>query len=191
MSQLALYSLFNLKEPHQVSEDVDVLASQLGEDGILFKRLPVVSTLPNAQLSSDEILMLNQEQVEKIKHEYSYQCADVASIKKNDRFSMLIRSRYLSEHTHSEDEARFFLSGSVLLYIHINERIHMLNCTKGDLVIIPSGVKHWLDVGPNPNFTCIRCYNKYEGLSNLLTGSYIAEATPRWETIFNIDQSNH
>ena len=185
MSQLALYSQFNLREPYQVSEKVDVLSKQLAEDGIYFRRLPLVATPSNESLSDEQILGLYKNQIETVNEYMHYKVTDVASITTNDAVAISIRDRYLSEHTHDDDEVRFFIEGSILLYIHVEQRIHMLNCTAGDLVIIPAGVKHWLDIGPNPNFTCIRCYNTKQGLINKFTQSYIAESTPRWESIFN------
>ena len=186
LSQLALYSQFNLREPYQVSERVDVLSKQLAEDGIYFRRLPLVATLPNDSLSEEEILAMYQSQIDTVNKDHHYKLTDVTSITESDAIAISIRDRYLSEHTHDDDEVRFFLEGSVLLYIHVNQRIHMLNCTQGDLVIIPAGVKHWLDIGPNPNFSSIRCYNTKEGLINKFTHSCIAESTPRWESIFNL-----
>jgi 1,2-dihydroxy-3-keto-5-methylthiopentene dioxygenase len=183
VSQLALYSQFNLMKPYQVSDDFETLESQLAGDGIHFSRLPLFAVLPNANFSSDQVLSLYASQIEEIKQEYNYLHADIASVQPSDPFSMAIRGRYLSEHKHREDEVRLFLDGEVLVYIHVNERIHILQCGKGDFIIIPKGIKHWMDIGPNPKFTSIRWFNSKAGLVNEFTGSYVAESTPRWETV--------
>ena len=185
MSQLAQFSQFNLQMPFQVSDDFETLVNRLAEDGIHFENIPLVSVIPKSNLNHSELLELYDEQVERIKIRGGYQCADIASIRSGDAFSVSIRDRYLSEHCHEEDEVRFFIEGSVLVYIHINERIHIVQCGMGDFIVIPAGVKHWLDIGPNPAFTSIRWYNNKTSLDNNYTGSYVAESTPRWETIYD------
>ena len=184
MSQLALYSQFNLQRPYKVSDDLSTLTAELADDGIFFSQVPLLTTLPNAQLGQDQLLKLYQSLVDDIKREYNYLYADVAQLcNEKDPFAVSMRAQYISEHIHTEDEARFFIDGRVLVYIHVNEKIHILQCGPGDLVIIPKSVKHWMDIGPKPCFTSIRWYSTKEGLKNEFTGSCVAESIPRWETI--------
>ena len=135
-----------------------------------------------ACLSHDDLTSIinDAEQFRNVRH---YQCADVVSVSNTDSFLSVRRNHSLSEHTHTEDEVRLFLSGTVLVYLHINERIQILQCERGDFLTIPKGVKHWLDMGPEPSYSCIRWFSSVEGLQHKLTKNYIAESTPRWETI--------
>lgn len=184
MSQLAQFSQFNLQKPYNVSDDFKTLSRQLAEDGIRFEQWALPSGLSKSTLKDAEILSHCKTQIDRIKKQYAIEFADLATVKGGDAFSISIRDRYLSEHCHDEDEIRFFLEGSVLIYIHINERIHILQCGQGDFIVIPKGVKHWLDIGPSPEFTSIRWYNNIDALENLFTGSIVAESSPRWETIY-------
>jgi len=186
VSQLAQVSQFNLQKPYNVSNDFKTLACQLAEDGIRFEQWGTPSDLSSSSssLNDADTLSLYESEIERIKKEYGKESTDLVSVKGGDAFSISIRDRYLSEHCHSDDEIRFFLEGSVLIYIHINERVHILQCGKGDFIVIPKGVKHWLDIGPKPEFTAIRWYNSIESLENLFTGSIVAESSPRWETIY-------
>ncbi len=184
MSHLALFNQFNLQSPYKVSDDFAVQVAELAEDGVYFSKREVLATLPNSKLARDQIIKLYQGLVDEIKRDHNYLYADIAQLRKNDPYSVVARSQYISEHTHSEDEARFFIDGAVLVYIHINEKIHILQCGAGDLLIIPKCVKHWMDIGPEPNFTSIRWYNTKGGLHTEFTGSYVAESTPRWEAIY-------
>lgn len=185
MSHLALFNQFNLQSPYKVSDDFSVQVAELAEDGVYFSKREVLSTLPNSKLGRDQLIKLYQELVDDIKRDHNYLYADIAQLSKNDPHSVVARSQYISEHTHSEDEARFFIEGAVLVYIHVNQKIHILQCGPGDLLIIPKRVKHWMDIGPEPSFTSIRWYNTKGGLQTEFTGSYVAESTPRWETIYN------
>lgn len=187
MSQLALYSQFNLQTPYRVEKEFDTQSKELAGDGIILSKWPVLNTLPNALLEKAQVLRLYNDLVNEIKQQHNFLYADVACLHSSCALSLSMRGQYLSEHTHCEDEARFFIDGKVLVYVHCNERIHIIECGKGDFLLIPRAVKHWMDIGPSPNFTSIRWYNSKQGLSNSFTGSYVAESTPRWETIYGED----
>jgi 1,2-dihydroxy-3-keto-5-methylthiopentene dioxygenase len=52
-------------------------------------------------------------------------------------------------------------------------------CEKNDLILVPSGIPHWFDMGENPHFVAIRLFSDPEGLAVMLTGDAIAEGFPR------------
>jgi 1,2-dihydroxy-3-keto-5-methylthiopentene dioxygenase len=56
-------------------------------------------------------------------------------------------------------------------------------CTRGDLISVPAGMKHWFDMGPRPNFTAIRLFVNPDGWVARFTGSDIAERFPRHEPV--------
>jgi len=185
LSQLTLYTQFNMRKPYLVSSDIDAVAGYLAEDGVRFEQwqLRSQSEEEDRLCRDDEILNRYHVDIEALKNERDYKFVDVISLTKTDRFASARRNHFLSEHAHTEDEVRLFLSGTVLIYLHINARIHILQCERGDFLTIPKGVKHWLDMGPAPEYSCIRWFNSEEGLKNQLTGSCVAESAPRWETI--------
>lgn len=185
MVHLAQYSRFNTSAPLSASDDFSEQGAALAEQGIHFSKREVLTMLPNLSPSKDQILKLYESLVTEIKRNYNYLYADLARITEKDAHGVVMRSQYISEHTHSEDEARFFIEGKVLVYIHVNEQIHIVKCGPGDLIIIPKRVKHWMDIGPSPNFTAIRWYSTSQGLATEFTGSCVAESIPRWETIIN------
>ncbi|MFT5718980.1 MAG: 1,2-dihydroxy-3-keto-5-methylthiopentene dioxygenase [Oleiphilaceae bacterium] len=174
-----------MRKPYLVSSDIDDVARYLAEDGVRFEQWQLTSQSEEGDrlCRADEILNRYRADIEGLKNECDYKFVDVISVKKTDSFLSARRNHFLSEHTHSGDEVRLFLSGTVLIYLHINARIHILQCERGDFLSIPKGVKHWLDMGPTPDFRCIRWFNSEESLKNQLTGSCIAESAPRWETI--------
>ena len=82
-----------------------------------------------------------------------YQTADVISINKLTENYEAIRAKFLAEHTHSEDEIRFFVDGQGLFWFNIeNEPIFNLLCQRGDLISVPAGTKHWFDAGATDPF---------------------------------------
>lgn len=185
MSKLAFYTQFNLQKPYKVSDDVSEFSDELRDAGIHFEQWPTVTHLPNTEIREDDVFNIYKDQIADVKKRFNYTQVDVSTMKPDDAFSISVRGRYLSEHTHEEDEVRFFLAGKVLVYLHINHKIHILECTKGDFIIIPAGIKHWVDIGPKPNFTVLRWFDSKKAFTNQFTSGFVAEATPRWETIFN------
>ena len=74
-----------------------------------------------------------------------------------------MREKFLFEHTHSEDEVRFFVKGQGLFCLHIGTKIYQVLCQKGDLISVPTLTPHWFDMGSDPEFTAIRLFNNTEG----------------------------
>jgi len=82
-----------------------------------------------------------------------YVTADVISINKLTENYDAIRSKFLAEHTHSEDEIRFFVDGKGIFWFNLEtEPVFNLLCEKGDLISVPAGTKHWFDAGENNPF---------------------------------------
>jgi 1,2-dihydroxy-3-keto-5-methylthiopentene dioxygenase len=90
-----------------------------------------------------------------------------------------MRTKFLEEHTHSEDEVRFFVAGQGLFTLHIGHKVYELLCTKGDLIGVPDGTRHWFDMGPAPHFVAIRLFTNPAGWVAEMTGSDIARRFSR------------
>ena len=60
--------------------------------------------------------------------------------------------------------------------------VHALECTAGDLIVLPAGTTHWFDTGESPNFTAIRLFITPEGWVARYTGDKIADSIPRYES---------
>jgi len=90
-----------------------------------------------------------------------------------------LRNKFLSEHTHSEDEVRFFVEGRGLFCLHIGAEVLQILCEKDDWISIPACTKHWFDMGSEPQFCAIRFFNNPQGWVAEFTGEAIAERFPR------------
>lgn len=77
-----------------------------------------------------------------------YKTADVISINATTENYNTLRTKFLAEHTHSEDEIRFFVDGKGLFWFNL-EKVPVFNllCEAGDLISVPAGTKHWFDAG--------------------------------------------
>jgi 1,2-dihydroxy-3-keto-5-methylthiopentene dioxygenase len=183
MSRLFLYHASN---PNRRK----LFVEQLSCEGVRLEKWSLKVMDNVAWISGRSVLAAYQQKVDEVKEALGYRCADFVTIDSEKNSAVSLRDKYLSEHVHSEHEVRFFISGSALLFLHVNSQIHTLHCLPGDFLIIPKGMKHWLDMGPKPKYQCIRWYDSSENLANELTGSYIAESTPRWEAIMEASEES-
>jgi 1,2-dihydroxy-3-keto-5-methylthiopentene dioxygenase len=90
-----------------------------------------------------------------------------------------LRQKFLAEHTHSEDEVRFFVEGCGLFCLHIGDEVLQVLCERNDWLAVPAGTRHWFDMGPAPHFCALRFFNDPAGWVADFTGDPIAERYPR------------
>ena len=93
------------------------------------------------------------------------------------------REKFLAEHTHSEDEVRFFVEGRGAFYLRLDGNVHVVVCERGDLLGVPAGTRHWFDMGTNPEFTALRFFRDPEGWVGHFTGDDIATRFPTFDSI--------
>lgn len=176
MGRLLLYHASNTQRRH------DFMAA-LSKVGVRLEQWSLKSQENISWISSNDILTLYRAQIDQIKLELGLNNADLVSVEGAQHSSISLRDKHLSEHIHDEDEVRFFLAGEALLFVNLDGCIHALHCIPGDFILVPKGIRHWMDMGPKPCYQYIRWFNTRSALVNLLTGSYIAESTPRWEAL--------
>lgn len=115
--------------------------------------------------SQEEILDAYSKDLNPFMQKGGYLTADVISINSLTENYDAIRAKFLAEHTHSEDEIRFFVDGQGLFWFNLeNEPVFNLLCEKGDLISVPAGTKHWFDAGAtNPFVKAIRIFIDMSG----------------------------
>lgn len=125
--------------------------------------------------TQEEILQAYDKDLTPFMKNGGYKTADVISINKLTANYEAIRAKFLAEHTHSEDEIRFFVDGQGLFWFHLDEEaVFNLLCQKGDLISIPAGTKHWFDAGEkNPFVKAIRIFIDMTGWVPEYTGTEI------------------
>ncbi len=180
MSQLTVYAESDADTPILVTEDVEVITSELGAAGIRLERWQANREL-DKDADNDTIIAAYQAEIDKLVAERGYQTYDVVSMNPEHPEKDAFRHKFLDEHTHSEDEVRFFVRGQGLFIIHANDRVYSMLCEKDDLISVPADTRHWFDMGPNPAFTAIRLFNNPDGWVAKFTGDKIASRFPLLE----------
>ncbi|MCM0612514.1 cupin [Marinobacter sediminum] len=180
-------SIFDQNQPETartVMENPSEIRELLAKHGVRFEQWPT-RDLP-ADASQDDILDAYGDEVAKLKAECGFQTADVVSLNPDNPQKEAFRQKFLDEHIHREDEVRFFVRGQGLFYLHFDDQVFAVMCQKNDLISVPDGTRHWFDMGPEPEFTCIRLFTNPDGWVADFTGEDIAGRLPRYEALAGV-----
>ena len=182
MSFLKVYAAGQPQQAEQTLTDGMAIQAALAEQGVRFERWQASQPLSEED-GQDEILAAYNDEVSRLKQDNGFQTADVISLTPDHPDKAALRQKFLSEHTHSEDEVRFFVRGAGMFYMHLNDQVFVVGCEQEDLISVPAGTKHWFDMGDNPDFTCIRLFTNPEGWVAQYTEDKIADSFPRFEDL--------
>ena len=160
------------------SDDTAEIRSLLAGVGVRFETWHSDVRLP-AGASQEAVLAAYRADIDRLMLEGGYTTVDVISMTPDHPDRATMRTKFLDEHTHSEDEVRFFVSGEGLFSLHIGHKVYEVHCTRGDLLGVPDGTRHWFDMGPHPSFTAIRLFTNPAGWVAAMTGSDIAKRFTR------------
>lgn len=181
MSALTIYPANNPSEVVLQTEDGEVITQSLAEVGVRFERWEASAAL-TAETAQEDILAAYSSQIKALQASEGYVTVDTISLASDNPMKDELRQKFLSEHTHSEDEVRFFVRGEGMFYLHLNDKVYKVHCCKDDLISVPANAKHWFDMGPSPDFTAIRLFNNPDGWVANYTGDEIAEGFPKFDS---------
>ncbi|MDR6847136.1 1,2-dihydroxy-3-keto-5-methylthiopentene dioxygenase [Sphingomonas sp. BE270] len=176
MSRLQVFAEDDAATPLLDTTDAAEIEATLQQAGVRFERWPLKPVTTDS-----DVLTVYADEVARLTAEGGYQSIDVARIAPDHPDRATLREKFLSEHTHGEDEVRFFIDGEGLFTLHHDGRVFNMLCCAGDLISVPAGMRHWFDMGAAPRFTAIRLFVNPDGWVAAFTGSDIAERFPRLE----------
>jgi len=178
MSALTIFSDQDPSAPVWESRDGDAIAAELNKINVRFERWQADRELGENPQPAD-VISAYQHEIDKLVAEKGYQSWDVISMRPDNEQREVLRTKFLSEHTHGEDEVRFFVDGAGLFCLHLEGKIFQILCEKNDLISVPANTRHWFDMGGSPSFTAIRLFDNVEGWVAHFTGDNIADGYPR------------
>lgn len=178
MSALNIYNESEPKQSRVSTQQPADIARHLKALGVRFEQWQTDATIKPGD-SVENVLAAYRKDIDRLVAEEGYQTVDVVSLKRDAANKSELRQKFLSEHTHSEDEVRFFVGGEGLFTLHIGSQVCEVLCQRGDLISVPANTPHWFDMGPNPDFIAIRFFNNPEGWVAKYTGSPIADQFSR------------
>ena len=133
------------------------------------------------EATQNEILDAYAHALKPYMQKNGYTVADVIAVHPQTPNLPELQAKFLREHTHSEDEVRFFVEGQGDFWFHLenadtdsssnakdasasgassekNSEVFYVTCQAGDLISVPKGYKHWFDMGPTPLVKVIRIF---------------------------------
>jgi len=180
MSRLRIYADNAHESPLADISDHDAISTELGKVGIRFEAWEAAQPIiPGA--SQEEVIAAYQGDIDRLMREEGYRAVDVISLKPDHPDRATLRKKFLDEHTHSEDEVRFFVAGAGQFTLHIQGKVYEVLCEAGDLIGVPDGTPHWFDMSESPYFVAIRLFTNTEGWVANFTGQDIASRFPRMD----------
>ncbi|MDO1529696.1 acireductone dioxygenase [Fulvimonas sp. R45] len=182
MSRLRIFDENRPGTPLSVHTAHAAIARELAGVGVRFEQWAASQPIaPGA--SQDEVIAAYRADIDRLMREEGYQSVDVISLAPDHPDRAALRQKFLSEHTHSEDEVRFFVAGAGQFTLHIDGKVYDVLCEAGDLIGVPDGTRHWFDMSEAPSFVAIRLFTNKEGWVANFTGSDIAQGFPRMEPV--------
>lgn len=178
MSSLTVFQDSAPETPLLSTDSQAVIRETLNKVGVQFEQWATIDAI-GVHSSFAEILAAYDDEIQKLVKTHGYQSWDVVALNSDNPNKVALREKFLSEHTHGEDEVRFFVSGQGLFTLHIANKVYNVLCERGDFISVPAKVPHWFDMGPMPHFIAIRLFNNPEGWVAQYTGSDIAASFPR------------
>jgi len=151
----------NLLDKKLVISDVNAIKTFMNERGIIFEQWEASRPLKDSD-DQETILEAYEHSLGPYMKKNGYLNADVINVHKDTPNIEELRQKFLKEHTHDEDEVRFFVDGEGEFFFHLDQ-IFSLHCVKGDFISVPKGYKHWFDLAPKYRVKAIRVFQTKEG----------------------------
>ncbi|HJD79037.1 MAG TPA: cupin [Corynebacterium pollutisoli] len=158
------------------------IAAELNTLGVRYEQWPTQELADDAD--QEAVLAAYADEVARISAEENFVTVDVARLRNTGQpdfaeTARAAREKFLDEHTHADDEVRFFVEGSGTFYLHIDDTVYAVVCERGDLLSVPEGSTHWFDMGvADPQFCAIRFFHDGEGWVGDFTGEKISARFP-------------
>ena len=180
MSRLRIFADEHPDQPLLSTRDRARMAHELHAIGVAFEQWETSQPV-QAGDPPEAIMAAYRADIDRLVAERGFRTVDVVSIAPDNPNRAEMRKKFLDEHFHKEDEVRFFVAGSGLFTLHVDDRVYELLCEAGDLVAVPDSMTHWFDMGAEPSFVAIRFFTEPDGWVGHFTGTDIAQKFPRYE----------
>ena len=126
-----------------------------------------------ADASTDQVLAAYADEIEQMKARGGYVTADVIDVNPETPNLEVMLAKFDKEHTHSEDEVRFILSGRGIFFLALGGRVASVEVGSGDMLRVPKGTTHWFTLCEDRRIRAIRWFQATSGWSPLYTESGI------------------
>lgn len=160
-------AILNIPDQNITLTDFNEVKALLNKHGIFLTTWEAQKPLKDTD-TQETILEAYAHELKPFMEKNGFLTADVINVHKDTPNIEAIRAKFLKEHTHSEDEVRFFVDGEGLFWFHLKDHegkdlvVNVL-CQKGDFMSVPKGYQHWFDLAPKYHVKAIRIFTNIEG----------------------------
>ena len=162
-------AVLRFPDTNTIFEDEAAIHSELAALGIDYERWPLDRVPADAQ--ADEVLTAYADEIAEMKRCGGYVTADVIDITPETPNLETMLARFDKEHTHSEDEVRFILSGRGIFFLNIDGKVASVEVGPGDMLRLPKGVAHWFTLCAERRIRAIRWFQDTTGWAPHYTSS--------------------
>ena len=181
MSRLTVYPDTDPKTVLAETTDGQRIAKTLAEIGVVFERWNASQQLSD-DAGQDAVIEAYRKDIDRLMADGGHRTVDVVRVKPDHPDRVALRAKFLAEHTHAEDEVRFFVEGAGAFYLRKGGKVYQVVCERNDLISVPAGITHWFDTGAAPHFCAIRIFTSPDGWVGVFTGDDIATRFPAYES---------
>lgn len=171
-----------LPDQNKTLSEFSEIKQYLNDRGVLIAQWQT-DVVFSDDVTQEQILDAYSHELKPYMEANGYGTADVINVNATTPNLQALRDKFLAEHTHSEDEIRFFVDGQGYFWFHLDttdthtriekEEVFCVHCQSGDLLSVPMGVKHWFDMGDPAFVKVIRIFTDMSGWTPHYTASGI------------------
>ena len=157
-------AILTIPDKQTVVSDPAEIKSFLNARGVIYEQWEASVEFAD-DADQDTILGAYAHKLKPYMDSNGYKTADVINVTPDHPQLEMLRTKFLSEHIHTEDEVRFFVDGEGMFWFNLggNEDIFCVTCQAGDLISVPANTKHWFDMGPKKFVKAIRVFIDQSG----------------------------
>ncbi len=153
----------SIPEQNRTLSDATEICAFLEPFGVWYEKWEVEGRLPSNPTNED-ILSTYAPEIERLKVRGQFVTADVINVTNETPNLDAMLQKFNKEHTHSEDEVRFTVSGKGVFHLHPEGGpVFAVTVESGDLINVPCGMKHWFNLCDDRNIRCIRLFQDPAG----------------------------
>lgn len=171
-------AILNIPDQKRSISDSNSIRTFLNDHGIYFDQWEAAVEFSD-EADQETILKAYEHVLKPYMQSNGYLVADVININSSTPNYEAVRAKFLAEHTHTEDEVRFFVDGQGFFWFNLEDGktpIFNVLLQAGDLISVPANTKHWFDAGEiDPFVKTIRIFIDPSGWVPLYTNSGVSE----------------
>src|SRR5215467_1276504 len=131
-------AIVRIPDENRTLRDKAEIADYLASIGIDYERWDLPKAVED-NASSEEILAIYNDRIEKLKRDGGYATADVIDVTPETPNLEAMLAKFSREHWHDEDEVRFIIRGRGLFHIHPRRgALTAIEVEAGDLIRVRS-----------------------------------------------------